>query len=292
MGIGQKISILLLTTFFFTGCTFFDKKNVAGLQVITNDTTSSLFLDGQYLDKTPFIDKTIKPGKYTLKIEPDNTNLASHETQIVLRKGLLTVVTWKPGDRPETSGGIIYEMEEIRNNKSELSFITIPDNTIIRFDQGDQQFSPLALKNIEPGHHQFELSLPSYEKQQHTINAVGGYRITITAKLARTVPPDDQVKDGSSRTTDEGIFNLASDSAKTSTISGQVVTIKSTGFLQNGVEVLRVRSLASPSAEIVGYAKVGQTYPYLNETLGNWYKIKLDDQLGWVSDQYAELLNE
>ncbi|MBU0579205.1 SH3 domain-containing protein [Patescibacteria group bacterium] len=288
MGIWQKISILLLTTFFFTGCTFFDKKNVAGLQVITNNTSSSLFLDGQYLDKTPFIDKAIKPGKYTLKIEPDDTNLASYETQVVLRKGLLTVVTWKPGDRPETSGGIIYEMEEIKSNQGELSFITIPDNTIISFDQGEQQFSPLALKNIEPGHHQFELSLPSYEKQQHTINVVKGHRITITAKLARAVPPDDKEENNSIQTTDKRIFDLASESAQVSTSSGQLVTIKATNFFQDGAEVLKVRSLASPSAEIVGYAKVGQDYPYLNETSEGWYKIQLNEQTGWVSGQYTE----
>ena len=282
MKIWYRFSVLLLATIIFTGCTFLDKKNVAGLQVITNDVTSSLFLDGQYLDKTPFIDKTIKTGKYTLKIEPDDTNLTSHETQVTLSKGLLTVVTWRPGDRPETSGGIIYEMEEIKSNKGELSFVTIPDNTIISFDQGEQQFSPLALKSIEPGHHQFEISLPSYEKQQHTINIVKGYRITVTAKLSRTLPPIERESDTSLVTND-----LASGSAQISTSSGQLVTIQSTGFFQDGAEVLKVRDGASASAKIVDYAKAGQSYPYLSETSLGWHKIKLDKQVGWVSGQYT-----
>jgi hypothetical protein len=296
MGFWQKISILLVSTLFLSGCTFLDKRNVAGLQVITNNTPSSLFLDGQYLDKTPFIDKEIKPGKYTLRIEPDDQTLTPHETQISLKLATLTVVTWKPGVRPETSGGIIYEMEEIKSNQGELSFITIPDNAIIRFDQGSQQFSPLALKSIEPGHHQFEISLPSYEKQQHTINVIKGYRINVTAKLAKIAEPEEEKRlqaaaptptPATTQTPPE--LNLAP--IINSTQSGQLISINPTGFYQDGKEVLKVRDQASPSATIIGYAQVGKTYPYL-ETLAGWHKIQLDNKIGWVSGKFSKLLNE
>lgn len=70
------------------------------------------------------------------------------------------------------------------------------------------------------------------------------------------------------------------------------MTIKSTGFFQNQVEVLKVRQEASVSATIIGHALVGNSYPYLNETLVGWLKIEFDNQTGWVSDQYAELANE
>ncbi|MBT3249378.1 MAG: SH3 domain-containing protein [Candidatus Pacebacteria bacterium] len=291
MGIWKKLLVLVISTFFLSGCNLLNRKNVAGLQVITNDTTSSLFLDGQYLDKTPYINKTIQPGEYTLKIQPDDQELVSYETQISLRKNTLTVVTWKPGSRSENSGGIIYEMEEIKSNQGELSFITIPDNSIIKFDQGEQQFSPLVIKNIEPGHHQFEISLPSYEKQNHTISVIKGYRVNITAKLSKSKPPENAAAAEPLKDLGEENSDIKSNLETTPNASagGQLVIIKTTGFLQNEVEVLKVRKEASSAAAIIGHALVGNSYPYLNENSVGWLKIKFDNQVGWVSDQYAEL---
>ena len=288
MGIWKKLVIIISSTFILSGCSILNNKNVAGLQVITNDTTSSLFLDGQYLDKTPYINKTIQPGEYTLKIQPDDQKLVPYETQISLQKNTLTVVTWKPGSRSENSGGIIYEMEEIKSSQGELSFITIPNNSIIKFDQREQQFSPLVLKNIEPGHHQFEISLPSYEKQQHTINIIKGYRVNVTAKLAKSDPPQERTESSNNSVS---IKNDV-ESTQSASSSGQMITIKSTGFYQNETEVLKIRQEASPSATIVGHALVGQSYPYLNETLTGWFKIEFDNQIGWVSGEYTELINE
>ena len=288
MGIWKKLVIIISSTFILSGCSILNNKNVAGLQVITNDTTSSLFLDGQYLDKTPYINKTIQPGEYTLKIQPDDQKLVPYETQISLQKNTLTVVTWKPGSRSENSGGIIYEMEEIKSNQGELSLITIPDNSIIKFDQREQQFSPLIIKNIEPGHHQFEISLPSYEKQHHTINIIKGYRINITAKLAKSNPPEE--KNGNQ----DSVVPIKDDleSTQIASTSGQLVIIKSTGFFQNNIEVLKVRKEANVSAAIIGHALVGNSYPYLNENPTGWFKISFDNQAGWISDRYAKLANE
>jgi SH3 domain-containing protein/PEGA domain-containing protein len=288
MNIWGKISIFISSTLLLSSCSILDRKNVAGLQVITNDTSSSLFLDGQYLDKTPYINRAVKPGEYTLKIQPDNQELISHETQISLRRGALTVITWKPGNKSENSGGIIYEMEEIKSSQGELSFITIPNNSIIRFDQGEQQFSPLILRNIEPGHHQFEISLPSYEKQQHTINVIKGYRINITAKLAKTDPPEERA----SPLNNNVLIENDVESTQSGSNSGQLVTIEPTGFYQNETEVLKVRQEASSSAAIIGHALVNQSYPYLGETLAGWLKIEFDNRAGWVSDQYTKLTNE
>lgn len=278
-----------------------DRRNVAGLQVSTDDVPSSLFLDGQYLDKTPYINKDIKPGQYTLKIQPDDQDLVPYETQISLRKGSLTVVTWNPGDKSENSGGIIYEMEEIKSNQGELSFITIPNNAIIKLDQGEQQFSPLVIKNIEPGHHQFEINLPSYQKQLHTINVIKGYRINITVKLAKATPTTNQAtpkptktesKDATSEAEVSLNNNLVSTPSGSSSASGQLVTIKSTNFFQDGVEVLKVRQQASPSSKLVGYAQVGKSFPYLNEVSSGWFKIKFENDAGWVSDQYSKIDDE
>lgn len=294
----------------FTGCTITLPslgKNNSGLQVITNDATASLFLDGQYLDKTPYISKQIKPGSYTLKIQPDAPNLVVYETTVTLRRGLLTVVTWKPGERAETSGGVVYEMEPLKGtNKAELSFVTIPDNAIIKLDEREQQFSPLVITELEPGLHNYEVALPSYETQKHTINALPGHRIIITLKLAKssgeadsigtpTTPATPSPNPSTSPTVPAGspdstpVSTFSGRTTPTTTVSGPKVTIGKTNFFNNGQEVLRVRDSASNGGKELGFAPVDSQYVYLGETQSGWYKISFNGQIGWVSTQFSRL---
>lgn len=115
--------------------------------------------------------------------------LWSHMKQkIRLRPGLLTVVTWKLAQRPELSGGVIYEMEPISSkNKSEVSFVTIPDGAIVSLQGKEKEFSPVIITDVNPDHNEFEVSLPSYESQKHTINVVPGYRMLVNVKLAKLI---------------------------------------------------------------------------------------------------------
>lgn len=310
----KKLRLLLLLLFaslIFTACNPIENKMKGGLQIITNDVSISIFLDGQYIDKSPYINKTLQPGEYILRLEPDNQDLVAYETPINLRKGLLTVVTWKPGNSPETSGGVIYELEPSNNKKTaEVSFISIPDNTIIQFDNQEKQFSPLIMSDLEPGHHEFEANLPSYETQKHTINLVAGHRLNIHLKLAKnglavdvlSEPTPTDIIDtkqtaGSASASpsaaisrEKFLSNTASPSGKTQT--GDRVKILSTNFYINGEEVLRVRDAAGTSGKELGFAKVNNEYPYLSEEKNAWYKIEFNNQTGWVSQQYSKLIEE
>ena len=307
--------LLIITSVLLSGCSFLSRNTKAGLQVITNDVSSSVFLEGQYLDKTPYIGKELKPGEYTLRIEPDDATLKPHETTVTLRKGLLTVVTWKPGARPETSGGVIYEMEPLTNKKrSELSLISLPDGVIVTLDSQGKEFTPLLIEDIEPGQHQFEVSLPSYETQKHTINVIEGHRMNITVKLAKaeTAEPTttQPTREDSTATESAEVLgtsasansaetgnNSASASADNSTRSqigsttstGPTVTIEKTNFFVSGKEVLRVRASAGSDGKELGFAEVGTTYPYLQENSNGWYKIDFEKQKGWVSANFTTL---
>lgn len=301
-----KLSLILLIPLLISGCNFFQTKN-SGLQVITNDISSSVFLDGQYLEKTPYIGKEFQPGVYTLRIQPDDPNLVPYETSIHLTAGLLTVVTWKPGERPETSGGVIYEMENLATKKqTELSIISLPDSAIVSIDDGAKQFTPVLLDAIEPGEHEFEVTIPSYETQRHTINVLEGHRMNVTVKLAKTISDkEDETEEEETevKTIDELATNSATTASDSATpaplrqaldqpLSGPFVTINSTNFFVDGKEVLRARDEASPAGEEVGFAEVGAQYQYLNETYNGWYKIQLnEDTIGWVSGQYSKLEN-
>lgn len=295
------LTVLVASTILLAGCSLPLGPAKAGLQVMTTEVPASIFLNGQYLEKTPYIGKNLKPGEYMLKIQPDNPAFVPYETTITLAKGLLTVVTWKPGERPETSGGVIYEMESLsQKNKTELSIISIPDKAIVSLDQDKKDFTPLLLKDVAIGTHEFEVRLPSYETQKHTINIIEGYRINITVKLAKhslelVDGKTDQEASPSAKTVDteestaSGETPLRQAKSTVSETDQPMVTIKPTNFYRDGKEVLRVRDKAGSHGQELGFAEVGESYPYLDETVSGWHKIDFAGDEGWVSGKYASL---
>ncbi len=313
------LPILLFSVFFFSACNPLELKNKAGLQVITNDVPVSIFLNDQFLGKTPFLTKDLKPGDYTIKIEPENSQLVSYETSIKLRKGMLSVVTWTPGKTLAESGGVIYELEKLTDrNKTEISVMSIPDGAIISIDNGSKEFAPFTSENEQPGHHEFEATLPSYVTQQHTINLDKGFRLNILVKLAKdnvieqeAVPvtqpnpspsPTIEHKTLNENASPSGSVQGATTTNTTATsstplrkapssidLSGKKVLIKSTGYIENGKEVVKVRAAANSGAAVIGLAESGKEYPYLEEQTANWLKLEIGNKQGWVSTQYAQI---
>lgn len=312
--------ISLIGAFLLSGCSLLSPKQKAGLQVVTDSQRASLFLNDQYLDKTPFISKTIQPGTYTLKIEPDDKSLAPLETTITLTQGALTVMTWNPGKTPETSGGVTYELQpHTSKDKAEIEFHTVPDTALITFDNREQTFSPLVIADVEPGNHEFEVKLPSYQTQKHTMNAVAGKRLVITVKLAKEIigkidstsrdsaqpattstqaasPSAKQVASSTSAEltpaslTEKISFNQTS-TATDSVTTGSRVKIKSTGLFQDQKEVVRVRNAANTTGQVIGFLEVGREYRYLKSHQNGFYQIQFGNkQAGWISDSYAEII--
>lgn len=264
----------------FAGCNPLELKLKSGLQVTTGEVTSSLFLDDQYLEKTPFSNKQIQPGEYVLRIQPDDDNYVSYELPVSLNKGMVTVVTWNPGASLNNSGGVIYEMEKLKGtNDIQVDFQSVPDGAILSFDEGAKQFSPLLLTDLSEGNHQFEVSLPSYETQQHSIKLIKGHKVTVTVILAKTgeVPAIE-------------LDNSVPTPTPTETGTGPQVQILSTNYFVNNQEVLRVRDKASSAGGELGFAVVGEKYPLVSEQ-GDWLEIEFEGQSGWVSAQYSQQLN-
>jgi hypothetical protein len=290
------ISFLMFSAFFLSGCNPLEWKQQAGLQVITQEVSAALFLDDQYLDKTPYINKKIKPGDYILRIQPDDSSLVSYDIPIALHKGTITVVDWQPGTSLETSGGIIYEMEKTKTGKgSQIDFQTIPNNAILTFDDGVKQFSPLTLLNIAEGNHTFEVSLPSYKTQQHAVNIIKNHSIILTIILGKELDQkaDQQLtqqeitpKDASSsaETNTGTVENSLFAGSSTSTAKVQIL---STGFFVNDKEVLRVREEPSAAGKELGFVEVGKKYPY-KETTPGWFGIEFENKIGWISSQFSQ----
>jgi len=303
---------IILSGITFAGCNaLFDKNNKAGLQVLTNDTSAAIFLDGQYLENTPYIHKELAPGQYLLKIQPEDSSLVPYETTIQLRKGLLTVITWKPGNRPELSGGVIYELEKLgTSGKTEIAIATVPDGAVISIDNGEKEFSPLLRTDIQPGTHDISISLPSYETQSHTVNVIEGHRLNVLVTLAKNPLGDEnevfqinqELTSGLDEAASEATAAAATPNAAGTSSAGNLenvslskpgsagkVTITSTNFFQDGKEVLRVRDAVGVGGEELGFASVGSEYIYLDETQSGWLKIDFEGKEGWVSSKYANL---
>lgn len=302
--IGLLLVMILAISFVFFNP--FKKTAPAGLQVSTNNIKSSVFLNGQLLDKTPLIEKTLKPGQYTIKIVPDDDVYVPYETSITLRSGALTVMVWKPGMRPETSGGVIYEFEPIETkHTSEVSFVSIPDTAIVELEGERKDYTPVIFKNVAPGNIEYTVMLPSYVPQKNTIFVLPGQRMLINVKLAKmsdepdpvtttnTLQPTDatdsaQVRESPQSGTDSADKTDTTVDKRT-TINTRTVKILTTNFFVEGKEVLRVRSDANSNSSEVGYVMVGEIYAHTGNVINSWYEITFDDKTGWVSGQFAEL---
>jgi hypothetical protein len=256
-------------------------------------------LDGKYLDHTPYITKDLKPAEYSLEIRPDDPGFVPYQTKLSMKKGVLTVVDWKPGKRPETSGGVIFETEALRDKKaSELSITTIPDGGIIYVDGEAKGFAPVTVQNMTKGEHQFEVKLPSYEAIAKQINILEGYRLLVTVKLGKqdyvatssTLPAPAATSSASLPATGSGKVQGISTRSAATTLVGTKVVIQPTGYEEDGKEVLRVRAESNSSSAEIGKANVGGTYNYLQEVRDGWVKIQFGSQVGWVSLQYVKVV--
>lgn len=312
-------TIIFAATILFSGCIDqLDKRRLAGLQVSTNDVPSALYLDGEFLADTPFNKKDLQPGRYTLRIVPDDNSYAPSEMNVTLTSGLLTAVIWTPGKTADTSGGVLFELQKIANRQqAELTVSSIPDGAIVHINNGELEFTPLLRTELTAGKHDISISLPSYVEQLHTLNLVAGYRLSVQVTLAKTTA-DIEPSTNSTLDTDQDADQDSNQDAEQNTQQStnqdldtnnpqpirtarpqatqqdqqttQTITITSTGFFENDQEVLRVRSGAGSGFSQVGLAPVGSTYPYLNENTAGWFKIQFTDTtVGWVSQSYAEL---
>lgn len=305
----RSFFLLLFTTLIIcTGAVLFiavrwRQKPAAGLQVITDDTPTSVFLNGQYLDKSPLIERNLQPGTYSIKITPDDETLVPYETTIELQDGTLGVITWKPGTSPEKSGGVMYEMEKLSNDKtSELSFITIPDNAVVAVADRDRSLAPITLTDIEPGDIEYEITLPSYETQRHIVHVNAGYRVIVSAKLAKLdapLPVTEQAVElptaTQAATPDVTASDTASASASAtasaqksvSTPTQQTVRITTTNFFQDGIEVLRMRQEPNTTTPTLLFIPVGEELTLLGEVAG-WHQVQYQGQQGWISADFSQ----
>jgi len=272
------VIVVILAAGFFL---FFNKQSTkfSALQ-INSLPQAKVFLDNKEMGKTPYSDEKLKPGEYTLKLEPledgIDLSLVSWTSKIKLTAETMTVVNWQMGETENASEGETLSLEPASDKSlTELAVITSnPDSVEVSLDNQKKGNTPLILKDLTAGDHELILSKSGYNQRIIPIKTIQAYRLTISAQLS-------QSEEGSpSAEKEKETEKEASDSA-TPQKATAVIKETETGWL-------RVRFEPTLNASEAAKVNPGDEFPLLDEKEG-WTQIEYEKgQTGWVSSEYVE----
>ena len=253
----QILGLLILVTI-LSGCTIIGGNKPAALQV-TATPEASVFLDGKHLGKTPFFTDQLDAKEYTLKI---TVSEASYTEKIFLTPGALTAVN------RELSANFLGQSGETLslNKQGKGVFISsYPDKAQVAIDGKIAGETPLIVEDVKEGDHQVSLNKTGYIQREFTIKSSNKYQLTANV-------------------------TLASEFAKgQSPAAENQPQAKSVEIIRTPLGFVRVRREPSLSSLEVATIETGKQAELLQEA-DDWYLVKSDGKLGWISAQYAKKL--
>lgn len=303
----KKTLLLIIFALSLSACTIpFIGQKRAALQIDASP-TSTVYLNDNDVGQTPYFDDKLKPGEYSVKIAVSDQPERTWTTNVTLSPQIITVINRQFGANEEESSNYLLQLEPITDkDNAEISIITIPDNVIVKVDGQPQGFSPVSLNNINEGDHSITLSAPGYQELTIKAQVKNGYKLIVSAQLARTpgidlLPEDNQATDSADlEENEEDSEDEASTTptpkptskprSSTATSSGEmarpyvVITETGTGWL-------RVRSAPNATADNeVAKIDVGEKFSFIESNDTGWYKIEYSEgEEGWISGRYADL---
>lgn len=274
-----SVLILGLTIFFLIG---YFKPKPGGILIDTNP-GSSVYVDGNYVGKTPF-QGVYDAETITLKLVPEisDKNLLPYETRITLVSGVQTVVRREFGITEELSSGDVISFDKASRGETGLVVISTPDNAQISVDGVARGFAPYKTSTITPAEHQLTIKALGYADRTITVKTLTKYRLTVFAKLAKA----------------------EAESAETQGVSTTQSTQQSKTYveiLQTPTGFLRVRTEPGTKGAEIAEVKPGTTYLFLDEDIETgWFKIQYEEAkpglpngiVGWVSNQFAKKIDQ
>lgn len=306
------ITLSCLATLGFSACSVPQpwKKPEAGLQVqLTDSSNAQVYLDSLHLGSAPLNERGLKPGTYTIRIEPENLkDKRPYETQIHLYSGSSTAILWNFTTTSEPTGtGDILELEPLPSaSRAELSVITMPEGASVQLNSTTYGLSPVVLDSVDAGQYSLTLSAVGHVKKTLGVQIQPGFRMHVFSKLEKEGSTAASPTPAATPTSIETNSNpntpptpaptaaprptpvaavTSSASANLTTPSKPYVTIKETG-----TGWLRVRDQASSAGKEVKQVNVGESFPY-KSTLNGWYEIEYEPaKTGWISGQYGQLV--
>lgn len=291
----MKKSLILLTvvSLFLSSCSL-KKDGPSALQISSNPKTT-VYLDDKESGKTPFYDEKLKPGEYTLKLVPENSQYVTWEAKIKLNPDVLTVVNRDLGFSTEMSAGEILNLEKNpQGDSSDVSIVTTPNLANVKFDKQDQGQSPTLIKNTTPSDHEISVSMPGYIDRSIKVKTVSGYKLNASIQLASITGsiPSPSNEPASSATPSAKATSTPKATSPAQTETPVVTDPNKVLILDTPTGWLRVRAEPSLNASESGKVNPGEKYPYISEQTG-WVKIEYaTDKEGWVSSQYIKKIKE
>lgn len=293
------ISILLLgiSSSLLAGCTLpFGQKS--GIQ-ITSTPQVEVLLNGKSVGKTPSIDENVKPGIYTVRLNPTETGMEPWEGKVTLRNGFLALLDRTFGQTNDQSSGYILSFEPISSKDStEVVIVSEPASVSVVVDGSPMGFSNHTIDSIKEGDHTFSFSAPGYAEKIVRAKLSNGTRLTINLQLAiETIAPTPTPTPEA--TPSAQITPTPKTTSKSVTPTPTVAKTKvGTTLVPPYVEILdtptgwlKVREKPSASGTELGKVNPGDRFAYEEASASGWFKIEyLQDKWGYVSSQYSKLV--
>lgn len=302
-----KLLLVLISSVILSGCTvqnLFVKKP-AGLEVSTS-APATVYLSDKDLGRTPLKNQNITPGKYTLRLIPDDTALTPYETTVELGSAASTVISRTFGETLLDSYGYSLSLVPDKTGLSTISVISDPDTGSLTIDGVPSGFTPLSKREISPGNHEVIVGTPGFAEQKISVVATTGFNLVVSVKLksepiSLTLPSPSPSQQPSQTATSSGLSAQVAVTSPTPSPRTSPSTTPSASPTKPYVTVsdsqdvvsaggLNVRKEPSSSAESLGRADVGEHLKYLGETTSaGWHKIEFEGSVGYVSAKYTTL---
>lgn len=281
--------LFILTALGIVFYNFFWKKNERGALQITSNPQSKIYVDSVYKGTTPLcfcpkngeldeknMQEMLSVGNHTIRLVPEKGNFPEFQENIILEKGVLSVIDRKFAEGASSEGFVITLSDIHDKTANELSVLSIPDEADVLLDKEEKGKTPLHLKNLTISDHILTLRKPGYKSKTIRIHSVNNYRLLTKGYL------------GIDLSMVAGENTTASSSAAPTPIASVVKAL----ILQTGTGFLRVRDTNSLGGKEVAKVTPGEKYVLLDEQTG-WFKVELENGIsGWISSQYAEKVAE
>lgn len=261
------LAIIVLSVFVF----FISKGSGKGALQVTAIPKSNVYLDGNLIGQTPLCkceaSEMIAEGEHSIKVAPITGSFTAFDNKITIGKSVLTVVDRTFGEGAMSEGSIITLSPVDDKKTAQLLVLSYPDKADVILDSNILGKTPLFLKSLTSSDHTLKLTKDGYKDKIIRIRAVNGYKLSTSVFLA--ISP---------------ILDIAPSpvaSASPTPSAAKVIILQTpTGFL-------RVRQEPSISSAEISRVSPGQTFEILEEKDG-WFKIKLENNSGWINNQYAQ----
>lgn len=290
----KKILLVITSSLLLAGCTPKDLfiKAPGGLEITTTP-TSTVFINDENKGETPFSDKNIKPGTYTLKLVPTSgTNLLPYETKLTLISKATTIISRIFAESELDSSGYTLQLQEEPSGGTFLSVISDPDTVNVTIDDKPSGFTPLSKLAVTPGSHSLLVTSPGFLEQSLSVNTGKGYNLIVNFKLAGqtiTLTPPPVATDSAVASPLPSLSPAPTSpkpSASATTMQKPYIEI---GETETGW--LRVRKDASGTSQELGKVNTGEKLKYLGESTDlGWHKVEFESSIGWVSGKYVTLV--